>query len=151
MMSRAHLISLAPRAQRGVAAVEFGLISVVLFSLLFGAIEFGRLLFYWNATTEAARLGARVAVVCDLSDPDIRAKMRSLFPVLADGDINLDYRPAGCTVENCESVTVSINAKVIQSYIPFNPLTLQLPPFTTTLTRESMQSSFSGVANPVCQ
>lgn len=150
--SHRHANSVAvSRLQRGVAAVEFGLVSIVLFTLMFGAVEFGRMLYYWNATTEATRLGARIAVVCDLNDSDIKAKMSALFPVLATADINLNYDPAGCTVESCNSVTLTINPKNIEEFIPFNTLVFNLPPFTTTLTRESMQSTFGGVANPVCQ
>jgi Flp pilus assembly protein TadG len=51
------------REDRGAAAVEFALISPLLFLLLFGIIEFGRA---WNVRqtlTDAAREGARVAVV----------------------------------------------------------------------------------------
>lgn len=137
--------------QRGAAAVEFALVSIVFLSLLFGAIEFGRVLFYWNTTAEAARLGTRIAVVCNKDAAAIKAKMRALFPVLADADIAIEYVPGDCTVDTCESVTLTINAKTIQTFIPFNALNLSLPPFTTTLTRESMQSNFNAMANPVCQ
>lgn len=138
--------------QRGVAAVEFALIASVFFILLIGIMEIGRLLFYWNTATEATRLGARLAVVCDLDDADIKARMAALFPRLNSANILLDYQPANCTVANCEQVTVRIVAggTVIPTYLPFVPLSLTLPGFTTTLPRESMQSSSGGVANPVC-
>ena len=138
--------------QRGVAAVEFALISSVFFMLLIGIMEMGRLLYYWNTATEATRLGARLAVVCDLNDADIKARMTALFPLLNPASILLDYQPANCTAANCVQVTVSIIATgtIIPTYIPFVPLSLTLPGFATTLSRESMQSSSGGVANPVC-
>ena len=138
--------------QRGVAAVEFALIASVFFMLLIGIMEMGRLLFYWNTATEATRLGARLAVVCDLNDADIKARMTALFPLLNPASILLDYQPANCTAANCEQITVSIVAAgtIIPTYIPFVPLSLSLPGFATTLSRESMQSSSGGVANPVC-
>lgn len=140
------------RPARGVAAVEFALVSMVFFMLLIGAMEMGRVLFFWNTTGEATRLGARLAVVCDLDAATVKSRMTALFPILASGDIDLAYLPGGCTVDNCQSVTVTVNAgKSIPTFIPFAALDLSLPPFTTTLSRESMRSSFNGTANPVCQ
>ena len=50
--------------QKGAETVEFAMISLLLFALVFAIIEFGRALFVWNALTEATRRGARMAVVC---------------------------------------------------------------------------------------
>jgi hypothetical protein len=49
--------------QRGVASVEFALIAIVFFSLLFGVIEFGRLLFSINSVQEVTRRAAREQTV----------------------------------------------------------------------------------------
>jgi len=147
MKSPRHLLR-----QRGVAAVEFALISSIFFMLLIGIMEMGRILFYWNTATEATRLGARLAVVCNIDDGAIKGRMMALFPMLNSANISIDYQPANCTAANCEQVTVRIvsaNA-IIPTYIPFVPLSLTLPGFATTLTRESMNSSSDGVANPVC-
>ena len=43
--------------------VEFALMAPVLFLLLFGIVDFGRALFYANEITNAAREGARVAIL----------------------------------------------------------------------------------------
>src|SRR5256714_10162935 len=51
------------RDQRGTALVEFALIAPLLFLLLFGMIEFGRALNYYNDLTQLAGQGARAAVV----------------------------------------------------------------------------------------
>lgn len=50
--------------QSGTTTVEFAIIGALFFMVLFGVIEFGRLLFAWNTLTEATRRGARVAAVC---------------------------------------------------------------------------------------
>ena len=145
------------RRQRshGAVAVEFALVSLVFFSMLFGAMEMGRLMFYWNTAAEVTRLGARIAVVCDPNNTSrdaIRARMRQLLPVIPDADINVAYAPAGCTVTTCQLATVSITATTpIQTFIPFVPLSVLMPTFATTLSRESMQSTFGGTANPACQ
>lgn len=49
--------------QRGAAAVEFALISLLFFTVLFGILEFGRMIFVYNTLQEVTRRGAREAVV----------------------------------------------------------------------------------------
>lgn len=135
--------------QAGTAAVEFAFVSIAFFTLLIGIMEFGRVLFYWNSAEEATRLGARIAIVCDKDDADIKVKMREIFPAVPANKILVNYEPAGCTINTCQRVTVSIDGGVpIATFIPFVALSLSLPPFTTSLPRESMD----GVAgtNPVC-
>jgi len=137
------------RSQCGAAVVEFALVAAVFFTLLIGIMEMGRILFYWNTAAEVTRLGARMAVVCSKADADgIKAKMVALFPTLSVGDIDINYQPAGCTAANCEWVTASIAPSTpIDTFIPFVPLSLTMPAFSTTLSRESMDSSGP---NPAC-
>jgi hypothetical protein len=149
-------------AERGAAAVEFALVSLfILFPLLFAMIELGRVAFYWNAASEVTRLGARLAVVCDLNDSDIKLRMTGLFPVIDTANINIVYEPASCDKNTCTHVRVSVNRLYVPTYIPNffgsrNMNNFYFPPFSTTLPRESMRSTFPGaggadVANPVCQ
>lgn len=139
------------RRQRGVAAVEFALVAALFFTLLIGIMEMGRVLFYWNSAAEATRLGARLAVVCDLNDTTIKTRMQTMLSILKTTDIQIVYEPASCTVANCDSVTVSIQPTVpVATFIPYVPLSLTLPPFSTKLPRESMLSTVGGQANPVC-
>jgi len=51
------------RGEDGAAAVEFALISTILFMLLFGILEFGQFYSQYQAFQGAAREGARVAAV----------------------------------------------------------------------------------------
>lgn len=145
------------KAQLGAAIVEFAIVAAVFFTLLIGIMELGRILFYWNTAAEVTRLGARMAVVCDMGDTDIREKMVKLFPTLITAEITIDYQPSSplaCSAaeDNCEWVTVSIaKGAPIKTFIPFVPLSFSMPAFSTTLPRESMQSTFDGTANPVCQ
>jgi Flp pilus assembly protein TadG len=136
--------------QRGATAVEFALVSAVFFTILFGIMEMARMLYYWNSAAEATRLGARLAVVCDLNDADIKAHMQQMLAIAATANISINYLPASCTVDTCESVTVSLSNISVTTAIPFVPLTLTVPPFSTTLPRESMRSTVNGQANPVC-
>ena len=132
--------------QRGAAAVEFALLAPLFFAFLFGIIEMARVLYLMNAATEATRLGARVAVVCDMNDTAIMARMQNMLPGLATGDVSVIYRPAGCTQANCQTVTVSIipGSYSINTFIPFLPFTVNLPSLTSTLPRESLSSTGYG-------
>lgn len=131
--------------QRGVAAVEFALIAAIFFTLLIGVMEMSRVLFYMNTAGEVTRLGARLAVVCDVGDPMVETKMINMLNILTAADINVGYNPSGCSSSTCQSVTVSVT-KSINTFIPFVPLTFTMPSFSTTLPRESMNSA----TNPVC-
>ncbi|HET7061330.1 MAG TPA: TadE family protein [Nitrosospira sp.] len=131
--------------QRGVAAVEFALIASLVFILLFGIMEMGRVLFYWNTAAETTRLGARLAVVCNKDAAAIKARMQSMLHLLSPANINIAYAPASCDINTCRLVTVSITGLTVSTFIPFVPLSLTMPSFSTTLPRESLDS-----ANPDC-
>lgn len=133
------------RKQRGAAAVEFALVAGLLFTVLFGIMEMSRVLFYWNTATEATRLGARLAVVCDKDDTAIKTRMSQMLGVLTPSNIDVAWAPGGCDLNSCRSVTVSITGLNVATFIPFVPLNLSMPPFSTTLPRESMDST-----NPDC-
>ena len=141
----------ASKRQSGVAAVEFALVSALFFTMLLGVVEMGRLLWIWNAAVEATRLGARMAVVCDIGDADIKLRMTQRVPNLSTSHITVDYLnpPAAVntsTSANCKAVSVRLSGFTHQTIIPFVPLTLTLPPFATTLRKEFMSSA----GNSVC-
>lgn len=85
--------------QRGVAAVEFAIVAMLLFTLLFGIIEFGRLFYVFNSVQEVTRRAAREAVV-RWTDEQVYVKELALFgsttslPAGAEitpGRISIDY------------------------------------------------------------
>ena len=51
------------QGERGAAAVEFGLIALILFTLLFGIIQFSVWFWSWQTAAHAAREASRVAAV----------------------------------------------------------------------------------------
>jgi len=137
--------------QRGAAAVEFAVVAALFFTILLGAMEMARLLWTWNAASEATRLGARLAVVCDINDPTIIARMQEMLPYLQPANVTIDYlnpgnAPNTCNAATCKSVRVTLAGYTHVPIIPFVPLSLPIPPFQTTLPKEFMQST----GNPVC-
>ena len=88
------------RSERGTAIVEFALIAPLLFFLVFGIVEFGRALNYYNDLTQLAGQGARAAVVnhnpdgtpvgtanadCPANNQTIQCQIAKTFPT--DGEL----------------------------------------------------------------
>ncbi|AOJ77212.1 TadE/TadG family type IV pilus assembly protein [Burkholderia ubonensis] len=137
---------LCRRNERGATVVEFALVAAIFCTLLIGICEFGRVLFYWNTASEAMRLGARTATVCDVNAAGIVKRVKSMLPILADANVAVTYTPSGCDVSSCSFVTLSITNLTVKTMVPFVNVALTMPPFTTTLPRESLNSSTGGSA-----
>ncbi len=131
--------------ERGATLVEFAIAATVFLTSMFAILEFGRALWVHNALTDAARRGARYAVMHRATDID------SVKNVVVYGD------PAGGTqplVENLTtdnvtvsysnfslntgSVTVGIANYQFQFVLPFLGTTISMPNYSTTLTAESV-------------
>lgn len=74
------------RDERGTALVEFALVAPLLFLLLFGVLDFSRLMNYYNEQTQLVGLGARSAAVSRnpadntaASGTSIQTELRSSF------------------------------------------------------------------------
>ncbi|MCM2342919.1 TadE family protein [Rhodoferax sp.] len=135
------------RWQRGATIVEFALVALLFFTLLIGIMEFGRWLFTLNAANEATRLGARLAVVCSISDaPDIKARMHQIASGIPVGNMVIDYVPTACDASNCETVNVRLSGATFSPLIPLMGGNYPIPKFATSLPRELMNST----GNPVC-
>ena len=138
------------RKERGAALVEFAIVCALFCMLLIGICEFARVLFYWNTASEAVRLGARTAIVCDADAAIVKTRITGLMPLLSSSKVNLSYSPSGCdsdpnTARNsCTFVTVSVTNVSVSTLIPFVPITVTMPPLTTTLPRESLATSTGG-------
>jgi Flp pilus assembly protein TadG len=138
--------------ERGATVVEFAFVATAFLLLLIGIMDFGRWLFTLNAVAEATRWGARLAVVCtkDAAVAAIKDKMQIIAGTLTDANIVINYlddppaAPNTCTqaTATCKRIEVTITGATFDSIIPFvNLATIPIPPFTTTLPRESMEST----------
>lgn len=137
---------------RGLATVEFAIVGLLTFVILFGAIEMARLLYTWNALTDGTRRGARLAAVCPLNDPAIAnvtiwrrpngADVGLGFPNLTTGNVQTTYLTeagaAGATLATAAFVRVAIVNYQLPLFIPGLNLTVTMPTFATTLPAESL-------------
>ncbi|HWI81807.1 TadE/TadG family type IV pilus assembly protein [Ramlibacter sp.] len=131
--------------QRGATAIEFALVILIFFTFFLGLLDFARLLFTWNAASEAARAGARYAVVCGATggagDAQVLARMKVLLPEITDIDVT--WSPPSCDPTTCIGVTVTVQGLDFRWISPIAGLAtpiapLLLPQFKTFLTREVM-------------
>ena len=147
------------KKQNGVYSVEFALVGLTFFMLLFMLLELGRLFFIWNVLTEASRRGARLASVCSFDSGSMSAfdgmKEAALFnndldlvPNLALANLQIEYLTFdGDAAANFAAVDL-VRAKIIGYSLPLiTPgftMTLNSPRFSTILPRESLGVSRFG-------
>ena len=163
-MNRKHM--------RGTYIVEFSFIGLLVFTLLFGVVEMGRLYFTVNALDEAVRRGTRLAAVCNISDPVVLrraifnaagdAGTSQLIGNLATTNLTLSYldvdgavvaNPADTSGANgfraIRYVQLSLQNFVFNLFIPGFGVPITLPTFRATLPRESLgRHSDSGEITP---
>lgn len=151
------------RRMDGVYVVEFAIIGLLLFTLLFGVLEMGRLYFTVNGLDEVVRRGARLAAVCDIRDEDILRRAifneagasgdgeSSLIGGLETADLTLVYLDeSGATVANPDDLVSAGGFRAIRyvqlrvENFPFELLipgfrgAFTLPAFRSTIPRESL-------------
>lgn len=137
--------------QRGAALVEFALVAAVFLTVLFGIVEFGRLLWTHNALTDATRRGARYATL-RLNDSsgnlavrkmvvygDPNANPATATPVvsgLTTNDVTLAYANYN-GIQLSSKATVSITNYQFRFAVPLIGGTLTMPSYRTALPGES--------------
>ena len=128
--------------QTGATTIELAFVLVIFFMFLLGVTDFSRMLYTWNAATEATRLGARYAAVC--ADPGnsglVEEKMRMMVPEI--GAVALAWEPFACSASTCAGITVSITSLNYRWVSPITGALMPvraLPSFSTYLPREMMR------------
>ncbi|MNF78941.1 TadE-like protein [compost metagenome] len=100
---------------RGVYVVEFAIIGALLFTLLLGVLDIGRLFFTVGALNEVVRRGARLAAVCQISDQDVlRRAIFNEAGEFGDGESRL--------IHSLEAADLSLTY-LKDSGVPADPIT----------------------------
>lgn len=152
------------RRQNGIYIVEFAIVGLLFFILVFAVIEVGRLLFTWHTLDEAARRGARVAAVCPVGhsapakvavfSTPAGADQSPVLPGLTAANVSVDYLDKyGGTIASptlnffaIRYVRVAIDNYQHRFLVPLFTSTLNAPRFETVLPRESLGVSREGGA-----
>lgn len=142
--------------QKGAETVEFAMIALLFFAVLFTIIEFSRALFVWNALTEATRRGARMAVICPYQSTvpakvaifDVFGGILGTSPIISGlelGMVEVHYfdKAHAEILDNTKQSEIKFAEVSIVGYthtliIPLWGRTITAPEFKTTLPTESL-------------
>ena len=131
--------------ERGSTLVEYAIAATLFLTAMFGVVEFGRVLWVHNALSDAARRGARYAVLHSADDANKVRNMvvygnengtgTPMLPNLSTTNVNVNYSQFAL---NKGTVSVSVTNYQFQFVIPIVGTTITMPNYTTTLTGESV-------------
>lgn len=131
-------------AERGASMAETAVVMVLALTVVFGILEFGRMLYTYHAVSNAARLGTRYAIVrgsscaqadCPATSSTIQTYVRGLTPITDPGSMNVtttwsgtDLRGSACTTTHYAGCVVNVQVQYTFRFwlplIPLSPLTL---------------------------
>jgi Flp pilus assembly protein TadG len=128
---------LCRKYRRGAAVVEFAFVAPLFFTLVFGMIEFGRVVMVQQLLTNATREGARVGVLSDATESEVKTRVVNYLAggkvTITATNVTVAYAEDASLPGSGESVTVSVS-------VPFNQVSwLPSPMFLSgyTLTSSS--------------
>lgn len=142
------------KRQAGATMIEFALVLVIFLAVMLGIIDFARMLWTWNAASEATRWGARTAAICDQDTDAVLGRMQAFLPQLEASNVIINWytwsnatstysKSTTCDASSCAGVNVQITGLKYQWIGPIAygyQATFDFPElgFSTFLPRESM-------------
>ncbi len=136
------ILRLCRRNRRGAAIVEFAVVAPVLFLLVFGMIEYGRLVMVQQMLTNASREGARLGVLDGTTTTDVENTVNSYLTSAAVSGATVTVTPdPPSSAGYGEAVTVTVTVPFDQvSWLP-SPIFLGGTTLTATtvMRRETTQ------------
>jgi Flp pilus assembly protein TadG len=126
------------RKRRGAAAVEFAIVAPLFFLLVFGMLEFGRMVMVQQILTNASREGARKAVLDGSTATDVYNTVTTYMSdaniTVTTGNITINpTNPASAAYGDPVTVTVSVPFSQV-SWLPASVLLDFLPTGQTDIT-----------------
>lgn len=133
------------RGERGQALIEAALTLPLMLLLSVSVFEFGRAFQYWEILTNAAREGARIAVLPGTTDTAVRTRVQTYLeggriqdPTTATVSVARNTEiPIGASVSSGSTVTISYPF----SFMVLRPLTLLVDPDTAVSDSITMTAS----------
>jgi Flp pilus assembly protein TadG len=127
--------------RRGTAVVEFAVVAPLFFLLIFGMIEYGRMVMVQQILTNAAREGARVGVLDGSSEFKVDTAVNNYLTAAGISNSTTTVSPnppSSATANSAVTVTVSVPYNSV-SWLP-SPLYLggKTMSFSAVMRRETM-------------
>jgi Flp pilus assembly protein TadG len=111
----------SPRLHRlGASAVEFAIVAPIFFMVVLGIIEFGRMIMVQQVMTNAAREGARVAVIDECTTARVNTKVQEYLTTARVNGASVTVSPdPPSTAGFDQPVTVTIQCEFADvSWLP---------------------------------
>jgi Flp pilus assembly protein TadG len=105
--------------QRGAALIETAITIPIILLISVGIFEFGRAYQTWQVLTNAAREGARVAILADKTDADVTSAVRSYMQA---GGLPR-YGTAGVVIDRSVALGANTGSRITVNY-PFQFIVL---------------------------
>lgn len=139
--------------------MEFAIVSVVLFLMIFGVLEIGRAFYVYSMLDEVARRASRLAAVCPVNDPAVSqlaifntsgdGSNSPLVKGLAPANVVVDYLDANAAVVTDPATAGFAQIRYVRARIvgfwhsmivpfPGSGTTFEMPEFESILPRESL-------------
>lgn len=126
--------------RRGATTVEFALVAVPMFLIIFAFFEFGRSMMAVQTLEEAARAGCRTGVLKDATADAIEDEVADLLRVAGISTYTVQVEPSNpTTARQWDPITVSVTASIDDmTWLP-TPMYLHQVSYTAscTLPKES--------------
>ena len=107
--------------RRGASAVEFAVIAPVFFLLVFGMIEYGRLIMVQQIITNGSREGAREAVLDGATDATVRTEVQSYLTgsTVDPNDVIVSFNTTPQSTVDGDPITVTLSIDFTEvSWLP---------------------------------
>jgi Flp pilus assembly protein TadG len=111
----------------GQAIVEFAIVSVAFFMMVFGTIDFGRAIYMYSQLHNAVREGARYGKMNPADTSGIKSKVIDYASGLHISDSDITVSCTGGCYAGCSDVTVSANSHftaITQDLLGIGPITM---------------------------
>jgi Flp pilus assembly protein TadG len=121
--------------RRGAAVVEFAVVAPIFFLLVFGMIEYGRMVMVQQILTNASREGARVAILDGMTSTDVTTTVDNYLnnSGIVGANVSVATNPP-VAPDYAESMTIAVDIPFSQvSWLP-TPIYLQGRQLTATST-----------------
>jgi hypothetical protein len=133
---------LCRKKRRGAAAVEFAIVAPLFFLLVFGMVEFGRMVMVQQVITNASREGARIGVLDGTTTAEVQAAVVSYLQnaAVSGGSVTIVPDPP-TSAGYGEPVTITVSVPFDQvSWLP-SPIFLggRTMTATTVMRRETVK------------
>ena len=146
---------LCRKKRRGAAAVEFAVVAPLFFLMIFGMIEFGRMIMVQQLLTNASREGARLGVLDGSTMADVRTSVKNYLENVTvtgvtDDDIDIEAvqidADTGAETVVMDLASAGYGGRVtVTITIPFNQVSWLSSPMIMDVIDENMELSASTV------